>query len=220
MALNESASISTTSSPLSVWEELTHTHDALPEDKPRNSCCWGSQDPSSSAPLSLALAELLFLNLGSILAYSLLKKLTKTGPEACATAGTGRASSLSTFQVPGTTSPLNVASLSGAGNHAGLLWNPADRQFGTIRTKTSLATMVEKTCYKRLQMTALGERERARFTFCTSVTYQATIKGENTVNSSARAAMWLYILSTRRAHSRTTDRSSVLPMGATFSQTD
>lgn len=133
----------------------------------------------------------------------------------------------------GTTSPLNIAPLSASGNPSGLLQNPADeqdsllwRRLGTIKTKTTLATMAEKPCYKGwealvegLQMKALGEREGAPFTFCTSVTYWATIKGENTVNSSARAAMWLYILSTRRAHSRTTDRSSVLPKGAKVCQT-
>lgn len=132
-----------------------------------------------------------------------------------------------TERLLGTTSPLNIASLSGSGNPSGLLQNPADKQdsllrrrLGTIKTKTMLATMAEKPCYKELQMKALGEREGAPFTFCTSVTYWATIKGENTVNSSARAAMWLYILSTRRAHSRTTDRSSVLPKGAKVCQTD
>lgn len=54
-------------------------------------------------------------------------------------------------------------------------------------------------------------------TFCTSVTYWATRNGENVVNSSARVAMWLYILSTRRAHSRTTGRSSMLPTDGKWS---
>lgn len=58
--------------------------------------------------------------------------------------------------------------------------------------------------------------QAARPTFCASTTYWATMKGENTRNSSARAATWLYIRSRRRAHSSTTGRSSALPVGAAF----
>ena len=56
-------------------------------------------------------------------------------------------------------------------------------------------------------------------TFCTSVRYWDTMKGANTVKSSAWAATWLHILSTRRAHSRTAGRSSAPPAEAECFQT-